>query len=226
MPGLAAAASALTLCLAPTHHDGDAIRCSGQSRSMRLYGIDAPEMPGACRPGRQCTAGDPFASRDHLRTLTRGRQVTCQTVDHDHYGRDVVRCSADGVDLSCAMVADGYAAPRYGNLGCRGEAARAKAPPNSRRAAAWVGALYLALINALAYLSFRADKRRAVRFQRRIPERRLLALAALGGSPAAIYAQHALRHKTRKQPFAMILLIIVGLQLGALIAFASTTLGN
>jgi len=47
-------------CPNPEHHDGDAIRCGSQGKSMRLYAIDAPEMPGACRPGRQCTPGDPF----------------------------------------------------------------------------------------------------------------------------------------------------------------------
>ena len=45
----AAAAPATTTgtsfaCPAPRHHDGDAIRCRGGSKSMRLFGIDAPEM--------------------------------------------------------------------------------------------------------------------------------------------------------------------------------------
>lgn len=88
-----------------------------------------------------------------------------------------------------------------------------------------MGALYLAVINALTYLSFRDDKRRAVQARRRIPERRLLALAALGGSPAAIYAQQTLRHKTAKQPFATLLLAIVGLQVGVLAGLVRTALG-
>lgn len=112
--------SDLVLCLDPQHHDGDAIRCGGSGRSMRLYAIDAPEMPGACRPGRQCTPGDPFASRDHLRALTAGKTVVCRQVDLDRYGRLVVQCFADRLDLSCAMVRDGFAVERYGKLGCRG----------------------------------------------------------------------------------------------------------
>lgn len=108
------------VCLKPTHHDGDAIRCSGTGRSMRLYGIDAPEMPGSCRPGRRCTPGDPYAARDHLVSLTRGKPVECRQVDRDHYGRQIVRCTAGGVDLSCAMVRDGYAVERYGSLDCNG----------------------------------------------------------------------------------------------------------
>lgn len=112
------AAAAVFACQAPTHHDGDAIRCAGQSRSMRLHAIDAPEMPGACAPGRRCTRGDPFAARNYLASLTRGRRVMCEEVDIDRFGRRVVRCTADGVDLGCAMVAAGHAVERYGRLDC------------------------------------------------------------------------------------------------------------
>lgn len=111
-------ATGLFECAAPAHHDGDAIRCNGEGRSMRLDSIDAPEMPGSCRRGRQCTPGDPFASRDHLASLTRGKSVQCRQTDTDHYGRRIVRCSADGIDLSCRMVADGFAVERYGRLDC------------------------------------------------------------------------------------------------------------
>lgn len=100
------------------HHDGDAIRCGGKGRSSRLYAIDAPEMPGACRAGRQCTPGDPLASRDHLRSLSAGRAVQCRQIDMDRYRRPVLQCFADGVDLSCAMVEDGFAVERYGKLKC------------------------------------------------------------------------------------------------------------
>jgi uncharacterized membrane protein YsdA (DUF1294 family) len=62
-------------------------------------------------------------------------------------------------------------------------------------------ALYLVAINAAAFMGFALDKRAAARGGRRVPERRLLILAALGGSPAALAAQAALRHKTRKEPF-------------------------
>lgn len=85
---------------------------------MRLFGIDAPEMPGACRPGRNCTPGDPYAARDYLASLTAGRKVLCEERDIDAYGRRVVDCAADGINLGCQMVADGYAVERYGRLMC------------------------------------------------------------------------------------------------------------
>lgn len=108
----------LFACPNPYHHDGDAIRCGDKGRSDRLYAIDAPEMPGACRPGRECTPGDPFAARDHLRALTAGKSVECRQLDTDRYKRRVLQCFAGQLDLSCSMVRDGFAVERYGRLRC------------------------------------------------------------------------------------------------------------
>jgi uncharacterized membrane protein YsdA (DUF1294 family) len=223
---LAALSVAAFLCLNPSHHDGDNIYCAGDRRSNRLYGIDAPEMPGACRPGRECTPGDSYAARDHLKSLTDGRQVTCEPLDTDVYGRTIVRCAADGVDLSCAMVKDGYAVERYGKLDCDGASTEI---PSSLPAPVgtssipiryrWLAAWFL-LINTATYLCFRIDKQRAQRCQWRFPENQLLLLAALGGSPAALFARYRLRHKTRKQPFSTFLLCIIGIQAGAAIGYA------
>lgn len=73
-------------------------------------------------------------------------------------------------------------------------------------------ALYLAAMNAATFAAFAFDKRAAARRARRIPERRLLMLAAFGGSPAALTAQQILRHKTRKEPFRTSLWVIVAVQ--------------
>jgi uncharacterized membrane protein YsdA (DUF1294 family) len=79
--------------------------------------------------------------------------------------------------------------------------------------------LWLLMVNVAAYAAFAIDKRRAIagasRKVRRVPERLMLGLAAMGGSPGAILAQQQLRHKTRKQPFARRLLAIIIVQLAA-----------
>lgn len=64
---------------------------------------------------------------------------------------------------------------------------------------------YILLANTLAYTAFAIDKSRATRAESRIPERSLLILASLGGWIGAKAAQHRLRHKTRKQPFGVLL---------------------
>lgn len=72
--------------------------------------------------------------------------------------------------------------------------------------------LYLLAINAATFGAFALDKRAAERRTWRVPERRLLTLAALGGSPGALIGQQVLRHKTRKEPFRTWLWMIVGVQ--------------
>jgi len=109
--------SATFACTAPYIHDGDNINCRGMQRG-RLHGIDAPEMPGACRPGRRCTPGDPYASRDHLRSLVSGGAVRCEKLETDHYGRAILQCWSDNINLSCAQVRAGHAVKRYGWLRC------------------------------------------------------------------------------------------------------------
>jgi uncharacterized membrane protein YsdA (DUF1294 family) len=76
-------------------------------------------------------------------------------------------------------------------------------------------ALHLVAINAAAVAAFVLDKRAAARGGWRVPERRLLTLAALGGSPGALLARLALRHKTRKASFSAALLAIVAVQVAA-----------
>ena len=245
---VALAAAASFVCADPTHHDGDNMRCSNVAGALRLQGIDAPEMPGACRPGRACVDGDPFAARDTLRGLTAGRDVQCVVEDTDVYGRSIVNCTADGVNISCAMIAAGQAIPRYAPLDCSDGPAAAPvtelaeaesaAPPvpstepapvivpaGTPTAAPARGALthpvlpalvVLLLANAFTWLLFALDKRRARagRSRERIAESTLLGWAALGGSPSAWWAMHALKHKSAKDSFKLRLLLISGVQAG------------
>ncbi len=97
-------------------------------------------------------------------------------------------------------------------------------------------AVALVLVNLVTLALFALDKRRAgVRGKggksgkgnaRRVPEARLLWLAALGGSPAAFWARAHFRHKTRKQPFVRHLKTIAGLQVMTLGAFAGWALAT
>jgi len=74
---------------------------------------------------------------------------------------------------------------------------------------------WIAAVSAAAFLAFAADKRAAVRGERRTPESTLLLLAIAGGSPGAIAAQQLLRHKTRKEPFRSLLWTVAAAQAAA-----------
>ncbi len=62
--------------------------------------------------------------------------------------------------------------------------------------------------SALALAAFGWDKRKAGRDGRRIPEKTLYLLAALGGWPGAVMGQRWFRHKTIKPVFRSILVAI------------------
>lgn len=82
--------------------DGDTIRIQGIS--VRLSGIDAPELSQLC-------GGDPcgVAARAALRRLTHAKTVTCVEETRDRYKRIVARCVVDGVDIAAAMTLAGHA---------------------------------------------------------------------------------------------------------------------
>lgn len=83
-----------------------------------MEGIDAPELPGHCREGRDCVAGDPYASTRNLQRLIGSGEVVCRTTDTDRYGRTVARCFAGEKDLSCEQVKGGFAEYRYAWIKC------------------------------------------------------------------------------------------------------------
>lgn len=103
-------------CASPEILDGDTFDCGGQR--VRLAGIDAPELPGHCRRGRDCAPGDPFASMENLSRLMAWKTVSCRQTDTDHYGRTIARCTAGEVDLSCQQIADGHAIRRHDVIWC------------------------------------------------------------------------------------------------------------
>lgn len=76
---------------------------------------------------------------------------------------------------------------------------------------------YLLSINLIALSTFWLDKRRAQRGGRRVPEARLLLLAALGGSAGAWLAMRLFRHKTRHRKFTAGVPLLLALQCGLLL---------
>lgn len=87
--------------------DGDTLRC-GEER-VRLLAIDAPELAGHCRPGRDCVEGDPLAATAALEAAVEGRALTIARFGQDRYGRTLAVVYADGASTSCAMIASGNA---------------------------------------------------------------------------------------------------------------------
>ena len=90
-------------CVDAVAIDGDTVKCAGGVK-LRLTGIDAPEMPGHCRPGRVCVPGDPIASRDRLRKNMLKKSITYRPIKLDKYGRTVAMLYADGANLVCAQL--------------------------------------------------------------------------------------------------------------------------
>lgn len=61
----------------------------------------------------------------------------------------------------------------------------------------WALVGYLALVNLIAFTVYGADKRRARKDRRRVPEKTLFLLAIIGGSLGAFLGMRLFRHKTR-----------------------------
>ena len=79
-------------------------------------------------------------------------------------------------------------------------------------------AIWLLLINVITFLVFGLDKWKAKRKEknekvRRVPEKTLLILSALGGSVGALLAMRAFRHKTLHKAFRFGVPLILALQI-------------
>ena len=83
----------------------------------------------------------------------------------------------------------------------------------------WIWA-WVAAVNPVAFAVYAWDKRQGRKHRRRVPEWVLLALAFVGGWPAASLAMALLRHKTRKTSFRVAFGAVVIVQLLLLAAWA------
>lgn len=104
----------LALALACIAIDGDTIKCG--RTSVRIIGIDAPEMPGHCRAGRDCAPGDGKASKARMAELLKGK-ITLRRHGKDKYGRTLAHVRVNGRLIACDMLA-GFAIykPEWDNL--------------------------------------------------------------------------------------------------------------
>ena len=87
--------------------DGDSLRVAG--RTIRLFGIDAPEGDQTCvtRAGTRWRCGAEVTER--VRQAVEGRRVTCSLRDKDTWGRDLAICFLEGRNLNAWLVEEGWA---------------------------------------------------------------------------------------------------------------------
>lgn len=90
--------AAAIICLSPQIHDGDTLHCAGQT--IRLYGINAPEVPP-----RQLEPGGNEAKSALIR-LTQNQTVTCKPTGGHSYRRVVARCFVNGRDVAVLLLGD------------------------------------------------------------------------------------------------------------------------
>ena len=109
-------------CHATRVWDGDGPIWCEEGPRLRLAGIGVRELDGRCRPHQPCAKPSGIASRDHLVQLlggARGRtrdghiivraRLRCVSAGSGRGVRTAAWCSVGRTDLSCAMVADGFA---------------------------------------------------------------------------------------------------------------------
>ncbi|NNF72551.1 MAG: thermonuclease family protein [Rhodobacteraceae bacterium] len=126
--------------------DGDTIDVGGTR--VRLFGIDAPEGDQTCtRPEGAVWACGTWATAQ-VRALYQGKRARCKTIERDHYGRAVARCTVRGQDMGATIVDRGFATAflRYSDLYAeiekgavvagRGIFGSDMAPPEAHRSAA------------------------------------------------------------------------------------------
>lgn len=116
----------LLICTTLLMSDADSGMCTtpdGERHRIRLSGVDAPEVSPftRCRQQPDIWACSPEArpwgpvATERARALA-SNGARCEVRDTDRYGRLVVTCTVDGMDLGRILVREGVAIadPTYG----------------------------------------------------------------------------------------------------------------
>ncbi|WP_421847958.1 thermonuclease family protein [Novosphingobium sp.] len=117
---LALAYAAAALCMSPSVHDGDTIRCGAER--IRIADIDAPELPGSprCEPTRirelayshnpaWCDYQRGEQARAALADFLRTGPVMIRRLGFDHYGRTLALVSVNSRDAGAYLLRAGLA---------------------------------------------------------------------------------------------------------------------
>ena len=76
----------------------------------------------------------------------------------------------------------------------------------------------MAAVSLVTFIAYGVDKVKAKRGSERISERRLLALALVGGATGALLGMLLFRHKTRHLKFIILVPLLLALQVVALLS--------
>lgn len=101
------------------NHDGDTIRFNipavhpliGEKISVRVRGIDTPELRGKC-PKEKQMAKEAKEMLENI--LKKARKITLKETGRDKYFRIVAHVEADGVDVNLVLFNSGLAVPYEG----------------------------------------------------------------------------------------------------------------
>jgi endonuclease YncB( thermonuclease family) len=86
--------------------DGDSLTVG--KAEVRLFGIDAPEFDQTClRGGQRWNCG--AAASEELARLVTGKDVRCESLGKDDFGRVLARCYVGSREVNRTMVALGFA---------------------------------------------------------------------------------------------------------------------
>jgi endonuclease YncB( thermonuclease family) len=132
---LTSPASALPLSGQARVVDGDSLVIAGES--IRLFGIDAPELAQTCDvSGRNWACG--LWAKQTLGQIIGQGVLRCEALDRDRYGRTLARCQVSGRDVAADMVLAGAATAylRYST-----DYAEAEAVAKAEARGLWSGAV-------------------------------------------------------------------------------------